>query len=63
MCVCIFGHFVEDDSASSTVVELPDMGPTIKANATAQMNSAITALSGELSKLRSGRASSGSYFQ
>lgn len=35
------------------------MGPTIKSNATAQMNSAITALSGELSKLRSGRASSG----
>lgn len=38
---------------------LPDMGPTIKSNATSQMEAAIAALSGELSKLRTGRASAG----
>lgn len=38
---------------------LPDMGPTIKANATSHMEAAIAALSGELSKLRTGRASPG----
>ena len=35
------------------------MGPTIKSNATSQMDAAIAALSVELSKLRTGRASSG----
>lgn len=35
------------------------MGPTIKANCTSQMEAAIAALSGELSKLRTGRASAG----
>lgn len=38
---------------------LPDMGPTIKANAASHMEAAIAALSGELSKLRTGRASPG----
>ena len=52
-------NYVEDDFASSSVVELPDMGPTIKSNATSQMDAAIAALSVELSKLRTGRASSG----
>ena len=40
---------------------LPDMGPTIKDNASSQMEAAISALSGELSKLRTGRASSGAF--
>ncbi|EXC19901.1 Ribosome-recycling factor [Morus notabilis] len=49
----------EDSGSSSTIVELPDLGPTIKSNVTSQMDSAIAALSTELSKLRTGRASSG----
>nr|XP_048337030.1 ribosome-recycling factor [Ziziphus jujuba var. spinosa] len=53
------GRKSKDDSAGNTVEVLPDMGPTIKATATSQMEAAISALSGELSKLRTGRASSG----
>ncbi|CAB4275414.1 unnamed protein product [Prunus armeniaca] len=49
----------KDDSAAGTIEVLPNMGPTIKANTTSQMEAAITALSAELSKLRTGRASPG----
>ncbi|XP_050382657.1 uncharacterized protein LOC126799491 [Argentina anserina] len=48
-----------DDSSGSTIEVLPDMGPTIKANASAHMEASIGALLGELSKLRTGRASPG----
>ncbi|XP_062105505.1 uncharacterized protein LOC133817112 [Humulus lupulus] len=53
------GRKSKDDSAASSVEVLPDMGPTIKSNATSQMEAAIAALSGELTKLRTGRASAG----
>ncbi|KAL5581318.1 hypothetical protein UlMin_013760 [Ulmus minor] len=53
------GRKSKDESAAGTVEALPDMGPTIKSNATSQMEAAIAALSGELSKLRTGRASPG----
>ncbi|KAB2614075.1 ribosome-recycling factor [Pyrus ussuriensis x Pyrus communis] len=49
----------EDESAASTVEILPNMGPTIKANATSHMEAAIAALTAELSKLRTGRAAPG----
>ncbi|XP_008231154.1 PREDICTED: LOW QUALITY PROTEIN: ribosome-recycling factor [Prunus mume] len=51
----------KDDSAAGTIEVLPNMGPTIKANTTSQMEAAITALSAELSKLRTGRASPGTF--
>lgn len=50
---------LEDDDAASNIDVSPDVGPTIKANASAQMEAAIGALSGELNKLRTGRASPG----
>ena len=37
----------------------PDIGPTVKASAASQMDAAIVALSRELAKLRTGRASAG----
>ncbi len=43
----------------STIEVSPDIGPTIKASATSQMEAAIAALSGELNKLRTGRAAPG----
>ncbi|KAJ7974772.1 Ribosome-recycling factor [Quillaja saponaria] len=43
----------------STLEVSPDVGPTIKASAVSQMEAAIAALSGELQKLRTGRASPG----
>ncbi|CAN6702875.1 unnamed protein product [Malus baccata var. baccata] len=46
----------EEESAASTVEILPNMGPTIKANATSHMEADIAALTAELSKLRTGRA-------
>ncbi|KAK9925482.1 hypothetical protein M0R45_033805 [Rubus argutus] len=54
------GRKSKDESPSGSTMEvLPDMGPTIKANAASHMEAAIAALSGELSKLRTGRASPG----
>lgn len=50
---------LEDDSAGDTVQFVPDIGPTIKAGAASQMDAAIVALSRELAKLRTGRASAG----
>lgn len=55
----IWLHLLEDDDATSTIEVSPDIGPTIKANAASQMEAAIVALSGELTKLRTGRASPG----
>ncbi|KAG6793373.1 hypothetical protein POTOM_002581 [Populus tomentosa] len=49
---------VEDDSAGGTV-ESVDIGPTVKATAKSQMDAAVVALSRELQKLRTGRASAG----
>lgn len=51
--------FLEDDSASGSTVEVVDIGPTIKEAAVSQMDAAIIALSRELTKLRTGRASPG----
>nr|AKM76780.1 ribosome recycling factor [Francoa sonchifolia] len=53
------GKKSRDDSATSTVEVVPDIGPTLKANAASQMEAAIDSLSRELSKLRTGRASAG----
>ncbi|KAL4653161.1 hypothetical protein ACB092_01G282900 [Castanea dentata] len=53
------GRKSKDDDAVSTIEVSPDIGPTIKANATSMMEAAIAALSGELNKLRTGRASPG----
>lgn len=43
----------------STVEVVPNIGPTIKSTASAQMQAGIDALSRELTKLRTGRASAG----
>eukprot|EP01018_Ginkgo_biloba_P031811 Gb_08324 [translate_table: standard] len=43
----------------STVEVVPDIGPTVKSTASTQMQSAVDALSRELNKLRTGRASAG----
>jgi ribosome recycling factor len=54
------GACLENDSRSDTVeAAAPDIGPTVKSAATAQMETAVVALSRELSKLRTGRASPG----
>ncbi|XP_078441562.1 ribosome recycling factor [Wolffia australiana] len=47
----------EDDEGSVQVV--PDIGPSVKSTATSMMDAAILALSKELAKLRTGRASPG----
>lgn len=39
----------------------PDIGPTVKAAASSQMEAAIDALSRDLTKLRTGRAAPGTY--
>ncbi|TXG54822.1 hypothetical protein EZV62_020078 [Acer yangbiense] len=49
----------EDDSASGSTVEIVDIGPAVKETAVSQMDAAIVALSRELTKLRTGRASPG----
>ncbi|XWS23503.1 hypothetical protein CRYUN_Cryun28dG0019600 [Craigia yunnanensis] len=49
----------KDDSGGSTMELAPDIGPTVKASAASQMDAAIVALSRELAKLRTGRASAG----
>lgn len=51
------GRKSKDDDATVEVVL--DIGPTVKTGATSQMEAAIVALSRELSKLRTGRASAG----
>lgn len=54
------GKKSKDDIGGSSSVELvQDIGPSAKANAASLMDAAIVALSRELSKLRTGRASPG----
>ncbi|XP_021284767.1 uncharacterized protein LOC110416944 [Herrania umbratica] len=53
------GKKSKDDSGGNTIELAPDIGPTVKAGATSQMDAAIVALSRELAKLRTGRASAG----
>nr|AKM76777.1 ribosome recycling factor [Erodium gruinum] len=52
------GRKSKEDSGSASDVAL-DIGPTLKENAAAQMDAAVVALSRELSKIRTGRASAG----
>ncbi|MQM09738.1 hypothetical protein Taro_042610 [Colocasia esculenta] len=53
------GRKSRDDDEGDEVQVIPDIGPTVKSTVNSQMESAIDALSRELSKLRTGRASSG----
>ncbi|XP_028760667.1 uncharacterized protein LOC114719356 isoform X1 [Neltuma alba] len=53
------GRKSKDGGGVSTIEVPPDVGPTIKANAISQMEAAMSALSTELNKLRTGRASPG----
>ncbi|VVA96023.1 unnamed protein product [Arabis nemorensis] len=53
------GKKSKDDSGSGLVDVAPDIGPTVKASASSQMEAAIDALSRDLSKLRTGRAAPG----
>ena len=53
VCGCV------EDDRGDTVQAVPDIGPTVKSAATAQMDAAVIALSRELSKLRTGRATPG----
>lgn len=52
-------YILEDEGGASTIEVPPNAGPTIKANAVSQMEAGMAALSTELSKLRTGRASPG----
>lgn len=54
-----FYKSIEDDSGAGSTVEVVDIGPTVKETAVSQMEAAIVALSRELTKLRTGRASPG----
>ncbi|WOL02433.1 hypothetical protein Cni_G11152 [Canna indica] len=49
----------EDENADEKNQVDPNFGPTVKSTALAQMEAAVVALSRELSKLRTGRASAG----
>ncbi|XP_020686867.1 uncharacterized protein LOC110102749 isoform X1 [Dendrobium catenatum] len=51
----------EDESSSATIQVVPDIGPTVKSNTLSLMEAAIAALSRELSKIRTGRASTGMF--
>ncbi|CAL1358345.1 unnamed protein product [Linum trigynum] len=53
------GKRSRDDSGGGTVEVAPDIGPAVKSGAASQMDAAIDALSRELTKLRTGRASPG----
>nr|AKM76775.1 ribosome recycling factor [Erodium chrysanthum] len=53
------GRKSKEDSGSSSVDVALDIGPALKENAAAQMDAAVVALSRELSKIRTGRASAG----
>jgi len=50
---------LEDDSAAGSVDVATDIGPSVKEAAKSQMDAAVVALSRELAKLRTGRASAG----
>ncbi|KAL5998196.1 hypothetical protein ACLOJK_009134 [Asimina triloba] len=47
------------EDKDETMAVVPDIRPTVRATATSQMEAAVEALSRELSKLRTGRASAG----
>lgn len=49
----------EDEEEEEDDDEGVDLGVSVKANALSQMNAAVDALSRELAKLRTGRASAG----
>ncbi|XP_057750717.1 uncharacterized protein LOC130969134 isoform X2 [Arachis stenosperma] len=53
------GRRLKDEAGVSTIEVPPNVGPNIKASAMSQMEAAMAALSTELSKLRTGRASPG----
>uniref|UniRef100_A0A0D9W6J4 Ribosome-recycling factor, chloroplastic n=1 Tax=Leersia perrieri TaxID=77586 RepID=A0A0D9W6J4_9ORYZ len=53
------GKKSKDNGRGDTVQDTPDIGPTVKSAATQQMEASVVALSRELSKLRTGRASPG----
>ncbi|KAI9127356.1 hypothetical protein K1719_001915 [Acacia pycnantha] len=53
------GRKSKDAAGVGTMEVPPDVGPTIKVNAISQMEAAMAALSTELNKLRTGRASPG----
>lgn len=53
------GRKTKSEDDAGTVQVVPDIGPTVKSTATSQMEAAIVALSRDLSKLRTGRASAG----
>nr|AKM76778.1 ribosome recycling factor [Erodium texanum] len=53
------GRKSKQDSGPTTVDVTLDIGPALKENAAAQMDAAVVALSRELSKIRTGRASAG----
>lgn len=60
MILIVIGLYILGDEGGVTTIEVPpNVGPTIKANAVSQMEAAMAALSAELSKLRTGRASPG----
>ncbi|KAK4760278.1 hypothetical protein SAY87_005171 [Trapa incisa] len=53
------GKKSKDDSSSGSADVVQDIGPIVKETATSQMDAAVVALSRELVKLRTGRASPG----
>lgn len=53
------GKKSKDDSAAGSVDVATDIGPSVKEAAKSQMDAAVVALSRELAKLRTGRASAG----
>nr|AKM76779.1 ribosome recycling factor [Erodium trifolium] len=53
------GRKSKEDSGSTSVDVAVDIGPALKENAAAQMDAAVVALSRELTKIRTGRASAG----
>lgn len=53
---------LEDDNDDEKIQVDPNFGPTVKSTTLSQMEAAIVALSRELSKLRTGRASAGMPF-
>ncbi|KAF8013141.1 hypothetical protein BT93_I1117 [Corymbia citriodora subsp. variegata] len=53
------GKKSKDDSAAGSVDVVTDIGPSVKEAAKSQMDAAVVALSRELAKLRTGRASAG----
>lgn len=60
----VFNHMIltEDEIDSVTIQVAPDIGPTVKSNTLSLMEASIAALSRELSKIRTGRASTGSLY-